>query len=65
MSYTQFLEQIDSGQYANIRAPKVAIDYWKLNDDATLRNVIIVVRNDEASHRDQNHDFADDLSVRD
>ena len=65
VSYTQFLEQIDSGQYANIRAPKVAIDYWNLNDDATLRDVIIVVRNDEASHRDQNHDFADDLSVRD
>ncbi|MDP3609166.1 MAG: alternative oxidase [Methylophilus sp.] len=60
-SYTEYLAGIDSGIYENIAAPQIAIDYWKLPPDATLRDVIIVVRADEANHRDVNHDFADQL----
>ena len=33
-----------------------------LQPNATLRDVIIVVRADEAGHRDVNHDFANQLS---
>jgi ubiquinol oxidase len=40
----------------------VAIDYWKLAPSALLRDVIIVVRADEALHRDVNHQFADELT---
>lgn len=61
-SYTEFLEQIDSGKIENVPAPQVAIDYWKLPQDATLRDVVIVVREDEAGHRDRNHEMADELS---
>lgn len=61
-SYTEFLAEIDSGKIENVPAPQVAIDYWKLDKDATLRDVVIVVREDEAGHRDRNHEMADELS---
>lgn len=60
-SYTEYLAGIDDGTYENIPAPKIAIDYWKLQADARLRDVIIAVRADEANHRDVNHDFANQL----
>jgi ubiquinol oxidase len=60
-SYTQYLEEIDAGRIENIPAPKIAIDYWGLWPDATLRDVILVVREDEAGHRDVNHGFSDQL----
>lgn len=58
-SYTQYLEEIDSGRHKNVDAPQIAIDYWKLPEDAKLREVVIAVREDEAGHRDRNHAFAD------
>ena len=61
-SYTEYLEGIDRGDYDNVPAPKIAIDYWKLAPDARLRDVILVIRDDEAGHRDVNHDFANQLS---
>jgi ubiquinol oxidase len=61
-SYTEFLAEIDSGKIENVAAPQIAIDYWKLPQDATLRDVVIVVREDEAGHRDRNHEMADELS---
>ena len=62
ISYTEFLTEIDSGRMENVPAPQVAIDYWKLPADARLRDVVIVVRADEAGHRDVNHAYADQLS---
>jgi ubiquinol oxidase len=61
-SYTEFLAEIDSGKIKNVPAPQIAIDYWKLPQDATLRDVVIVVRQDEAGHRDRNHEMANELS---
>lgn len=61
ISYTEYLEDLDSGRYENVPAPPVAIRYWKLPEDARLREVIEAVRADEAGHRDVNHDFADRL----
>ena len=61
-SYTEYLAGVDKGTYANIPAPKIAIDYWHLAEDARLREVIIAVRADELHHRDVNHAFADELS---
>jgi ubiquinol oxidase len=57
-SYTEYLNEIDNGTLPNIPAPKIAIDYWNLSADATLRDVVIAVREDEANHRDVNHEFA-------
>ena len=61
-SYTEYLAGVDSGKYENVAAPQLAIDYWHLQPDAKLRDVILVVRADEAGHRDVNHDFANQLS---
>jgi len=63
ISYTQYLEEIDAGRHANVAAPKIARDYWKLDADATLRDVVLAVRDDEAGHRDVNHAFADKLTT--
>ena len=62
LSYTQYLEEIDAGRSPNVAAPAIARRYWKLEDDATLRDVVLVVRADEAHHRDVNHGLADQLS---
>lgn len=61
ISYTEYLEEIDAGKHENVPAPQIAIDYWKLAPDARLRDVVLVIRNDEAGHRDVNHGFADEL----
>ncbi len=60
-SYTEYLASIDDGTIANVAAPRIAIDYWKLAPDARLREVIMAIREDEAHHRDVNHGFADAL----
>jgi len=62
ISYTHFLEAIDAGNIANIAAPRIARQYWKLPSDARLRDVVEKVREDEAHHRDVNHGFADELA---
>ena len=63
VSYTRYLEEIDAGQHDNVPAPQIAIDYWQLPETATLRDVVLVVRDDEAGHRDYNHAFADALKT--
>ncbi|XP_049412734.1 ubiquinol oxidase, mitochondrial [Solanum stenotomum] len=59
-SYTLYLNDIDRGEIENVPAPAIAIDYWRLPKDATLKDVITVIRADEAHHRDVNH-FASDI----
>ena len=65
ISYTSFLAEIDAGRIANCPAPDIAKRYWRLPGDATLRDVVLVVRADEAHHRDVNHAFADELGGAD
>lgn len=60
-TYNKFLAAIDSGIIKNVPAPAVAIEYWGLPADATLRDVVLVVRADECSHRDVNHAMADKI----
>ncbi len=62
ISYTLYLQEIDEGRSPNVPAPAIAKHYWKLPADATLRDVIMVVRADEAHHRDINHGFASQLA---
>jgi len=60
-SYTLYLQEIDAGRAANVPAPEIAKRYWKMADDAMLRDVVLIVRADEAHHRDVNHGFAAEL----
>ena len=62
ISYTLYLRELDAGRSANGSAPAIARHYWKLADDATLRDVVLIVRADEAHHRDINHGFASELA---
>ena len=62
-SYTSYLKQIDDGAVENVDAPEIAKKYWKLADDAKLREVVVAVRIDEAEHRDVNHRIAAELSL--
>jgi ubiquinol oxidase len=62
ISYTLYLRELDEGRSPNDSAPAIARHYWKLADDATLRDVVLVVRADEAHHRDINHGFANELA---
>src|SRR5690606_391059 len=62
ISYTLYLRELDEGRSPNVPAPAIARHYWKLPDDATLRDVVLVVRADEAHHRDVNHGFAGELA---
>ncbi|KQW86802.1 oxidase [Brevundimonas sp. Root1279] len=62
ISYTHYLKELDEGRSPNVPAPAIAIHYWKLPADATLRDVVLVVRADEAHHRDVNHGFASELA---
>lgn len=62
ISYTHYLAETDEGRSANVPAPAIA-RYWGLPADATLRDVVLVVRA-EAHHRDVNHGFANELAGR-
>ena len=61
VSYTQYLAEIDAGRVDNVPAPQIAKEYWNLPEDARLREVVLVIRADEANHRDTNHGFANQI----
>lgn len=63
-SYTEYLQEVETGAIENIPAPDRAIQYWNLPEDARLMDVIRAVREDEAGHRDVNHGFADLLDKK-
>ncbi|MCG6200261.1 alternative oxidase [Psychromonas antarctica] len=64
-SYSEYLDKIDQGEVENTAAPSIAISYYQLDSDAKLRDVILCIRNDEAAHRDRNHQFADSFESGD
>jgi threonyl-tRNA synthetase len=41
--------------WRNTPAPSIARAYWKLKPDATMRDLVLVVRADEACHSHVNH----------
>jgi len=61
-TYSDIITSIDNGRLEDWKtelAPQIAVDYWHLRPGATMRDLILVVRADESSHRDVNHTFAD------
>ena len=63
-SYTDYLNELETGSIKDQPAPKIAIDYWNLPLHSTLKDVVRVVRDDEAGHRDVNHSFANILNEK-
>jgi len=64
ISYSQYLKEVEDGKIENVKAPKIAIDYWNLPLNSTLKDLIKVVRDDEAGHRDVNHGYANILNKK-
>ena len=57
-TYTDIINAIDDGRLGHWKtqaAPQIAIDYWHLKPEATMRDLMLAVRADEACHRDVNH----------
>jgi ubiquinol oxidase len=65
LAYTDFLRAIDSGELPNKPAPAIAIKYYSLPPDATVRDVVLHVRADECMHRDFNHMLGDKYKQKD
>ena len=61
ISYTEYLNEIEEGKIENIKAPEIAINYWNLPLNSKLKDVVKIIRDDEAGHRDVNHSFANIL----
>ncbi|XP_024996186.1 ubiquinol oxidase 2, mitochondrial-like [Cynara cardunculus var. scolymus] len=59
-SYTEFLNDLEKGVMEDMPAPAIAIDYWCLPQNSTMKDVVRVIRADEAHHRDLNH-YASDI----
>ena len=64
ISYTEYLNELEAGTIPDQPAPEVAINYWNLPLHATLKDVVRVIRDDEAGHRDVNHTFADLINMK-
>jgi len=62
VSYNEYAKMVESGDVDNIAAPQIAIDYWDLDENARLLDVIRVIRADEMTHREVNHLIADKIS---
>ena len=63
-SYTEYLYELETGKIKDQPAPEIAINYWNLPLHSTLKDVVRVIRDDEAGHRDVNHNFADVIDRR-
>tara|TARA_B100000989_G_scaffold177320_1_gene133147 strand:- start:440 stop:1102 length:663 start_codon:yes stop_codon:yes gene_type:complete len=64
ISYSEYLKEIEDGKIENIKAPEIAINYWNLPLNSKLKDVIEVIRDDEAGHRDVNHSFANIINIK-
>ena len=64
ISYTEYLKEIEDGKIENTKAPEIAVNYWNLPLNSKLKDVVQVIRDDEAGHRDVNHNFADILNEK-
>ena len=60
----KYLNELESGTIEDQPAPEIAIKYWNLPLHSTLKDVVKVIRDDEAGHRDVNHSFADLINLR-
>jgi len=61
LTYTRLIDDLENGrlpEWENKPAPSIAIDYWRLKDDAKMLDVVQAVRADEATHRFVNHSLA-------
>jgi len=61
-SYSSYLEMVENGLVENVPAPSLAIDYYGLQSEAKLSDLIRCVRADEERHAIANAVFAGEHS---
>lgn len=69
ITYSRCLADLHAGllpQWSdpNFSVPDLAKDYWHLPENATMEDLLLAIRADEAGHRHVNHTFAS-LEARD
>ncbi|KXZ49990.1 hypothetical protein GPECTOR_18g146 [Gonium pectorale] len=58
-TYTHALQEINAGRlWPDAPAPRIAVQYWGLPENATMRDLVLAVRADEACHAHVNHTFS-------
>ncbi|GAA5902710.1 alternative oxidase [Sporobolomyces salmoneus] len=62
-TYTHAIEALERGEIpeweeGKQKVPTIAKDYWRLGDNATMKDLLLAVRADEAGHRFVNHTLA-------
>ncbi|KAF8318971.1 alternative oxidase [Clavulina sp. PMI_390] len=61
LTYSRLIKDLEAGlvpEWENEPAPQIAIEYWRLPQDAKLIDMIYAVRSDESTHRFVNHSLA-------
>lgn len=62
ITYSRTIADFEAGNlpgWANLKAPQIAKDYWKMEDGKDgILDLLKVVRADEAKHREVNHTLA-------
>ena len=59
-SYSDYLTLIEEGKIENVKAPRIAIEYYNLPDDVRLVDLVKCVKADEEHHSEINHKYADE-----
>ena len=60
ITYTRCIDDLEKGklpEFSSRKAPDLAIKYWKMPENATVKDLIYYVRADESKHREVNHTF--------
>lgn len=61
ITYTRAIADIEAGklpEWKDLKAPEIAIQYWNMEKDSTMKNLLYYIRADEAKHREVNHTLA-------
>lgn len=61
ITYTRAIADLENGmipEWTSLQAPDIAIHYFDLKPDANMRDILMVIRADEAKHREVNHTLA-------
>ena len=59
---TRCIKELDEGklpEWTNMPPPEIGRNYWQLGKDATMRDLLLAVRADEACHSHVNHRFSE------
>jgi len=62
-SYTSYLELIENKIIANPPAPLIAINYYKLPDNARLADMVKCIREDEQKHANVNYEYSKERKI--